>query len=110
MFGVQKYFHENYNPTNWFFEKAYYDFRYGTLSCCSETPVGFHYIKNMHEMYLLEYLNYQVNAFGIDNKSKENLPAKLTLAEILKAADAESNSTLFKKHKIVHEMESSEIY
>lgn len=110
MFGVQAYFPVNYSSTNWFFEKAYYDVRHGTLSCCSSAPVGFHYIKNIREMYLLEYLSYQVHAFGISKSSSQTLPRKLTLHEILKDSDLESNSTLFKKHKVVHDMESSEIY
>lgn len=110
MFGVLKYFPVNYDPTSWFFEKSYYDVQHQTLSCCSDVPVGFHYIKDTHEMYFLEYLNYQVHAFGINKNLNEIIPDKLTLDEILIAADMESNSTLFKTHKVVHDMESSEIY
>lgn len=110
MFGVDKYFPKKYNPTNWFFEKAFYDVPHHSLDCCSDLPVGFHYIKRTAEMYLIEYLIYRVYPFGIDKSSNEELPEKFSLTEILSRANVGSNSTLYKQHKVIHEMDSSEIF
>lgn len=110
MFGVKQYFPSVYDPTNWFIEKSFYGVRHGTLSCCSDKPVGFHYIKDISEVYMLEYLTRNVHPFGIDKHSNETLPEILTLNEILKAADIGSESKYYTKHKVVHEMESSEVY
>ena len=109
MFGVERYY-KIYGPDDWFVEKAFYDVRRDTLDCCSDTPVGFHYIKNVHEIFLLEYLIYNVHPFGRDKNSTEALPEKLTLSKILAAADVPSNSPFYIQHKIVHDMESSEIF
>ena len=110
MFGVEKYFPRNVNPRNWFFEKAYYDFTHSSLSCCSDIPTGFHYVKNIKEMFTLMFLTYQVHPFAVDKSADEKLPKKLLLAEILNAADVPSNSSIFVEHKIFHNMESSEIF
>lgn len=109
MYGVEKFFIP-YDPDNWFFKNAYYDFPLNSLSCCSETPAGFHTIKNIKEMYLIHYFTYHVHPFGIDKNSSDKLPRKLSLKEILNASDVVSNSSYYVKHKFVHDMESSEIY
>lgn len=109
MFGVTKFFIP-YDPEYWFFQKAYYDFPHNSLSCCSETPAGFHYVKNAKEMYTMDYYTYQVHPFGIDKNCDEKLPRKLTLKEILDASDIASNSTLYIKHEFYHDIESSEVF
>lgn len=108
MFGVEKYFPSKFNPKSWFYEKSFYDAPHGTLDCCSDMPVGVHFIKNPRELSLLEYLIYHVHPFGVDKTSSDVRPRKLSLKEILEASDFGSNSRLYKKHKIIHEMESSE--
>lgn len=110
MFGVEKYFSTVYDPTNWFFEKSFYGIRHGTLLCCSDKPVGFHYIKDTLEMYALEYLTRNVHPFGVDKGMNETLPRLLTLQEILKEADVGSDSKYYTKHQVVHDMDSSEFY
>lgn len=109
MFGVRRFF-SRYDPDDWFFEKAFFKVREGSLECCSDVPVGFHYVKNIHEIYLLEYLVYHVHPFGARKNLTDKLPRKLSLQEILTAADVGSDSRLYKKHKVVHDMESSEIF
>jgi hypothetical protein len=109
MFGVERYF-GFYDPKHWFFEMAYYDFPRNSLKCCSQTPAGFHYIKDAGEIYLLHYYTYQVHPFGIIKGSNEELPRKLTLKEIIESSDVASNSTHYREHKFVHDMESLEIF
>lgn len=109
MFGVERYFPREMNPKDWFFEKSFYDVPWGTLDCCSDLPVGIHYIKRTAEMYMLEYLIYHVHPFG-NVRVAEELPEKLSLKEIIRRSDVGSNSTLYKRHEMVHDMESSEIY
>ena len=104
------YFPSAVRPEDWFIEKSFYGVRLGALSCCSEKVAGIHYVKNIREMYVLEYLIYHIDPYGVDKNSSETLPVKLSLQEILKAADVASESTLYVKHKIVHEMDSSEIF
>jgi hypothetical protein len=48
-------------------------------------------------MYLLEYLTRRVHPFGFMKEVCETLPRKLTLQEIISAADTESNSLNFGK-------------
>lgn len=108
--GVRMYFPAVITPDLWFIEKSFYGVRLGSLSCCSDTVVGIHYVKNIHEMYQLEYLIYQVHPYGVHKNSTETLPRKLTMQEILQAAEVGSESRLYEKHKVFHEMESSETF
>ena len=110
MFGVEKYFPTIVNPRNWFFEMAYYDYTHSSLKCCSDIPTGFHYVKNIKEMFTLKFLIYQVHPFAVVKSAGEKLPEKLSLEEILYAADVPSNSSIFIKHKVFHDMKSSEIF
>lgn len=59
----------NYNW--WYRERMYFDIEQGSLNCCSEFPVSFHYIPP-RIMYLFEYFIYQVNPFGIDDSKYRN--------------------------------------
>lgn len=46
----------------WFFNRQYYDLIQGS-DCCSNHPIGFHYVP-IEEMYLLRHLFYNVTVFG----------------------------------------------
>lgn len=110
MTGVKMYFPAVFSPNAWFIEKSFYDVRLGTLSCCSDTVASIHYVKNIREMYVLEYLIYHVHLYGLTKNFSRTLPKKLSMDEILEAADVGSKSPLYVKHKVIHEIESSEIF
>lgn len=80
------------------------------LNCCSTTPVEIHNVKNIAEIYLLEYLIYKVDVFGVDKKIEESLPRKFTMKEILEMANTQSNSQQWTKHQIFHQMDEDEFY
>lgn len=85
----------------------YYRVSQGNPSCCSDTAVGYHYV-DAPELYALDYFIYHVHPFGVDDHSNEILPTKLSLKEIIAASDKESVSPNFRKHKIYHDLESTE--
>lgn len=92
----------------WFDRNQYYEAHIGSLNCCSDKPIMFHYIVPQ-EMYLLDYLIYQ-NPFGIQINLQEKLPRKLKFEEIVKASDTESSSLNFRKHEPKHYVDDSEIF
>lgn len=101
---------EHFSPhIDWYINNQYYRAQDGNLNCCSETSIMFHYI-HPPEMYKLEYLLYRVNqVFGSTQLDDKLLP-KLKLKEIIDASDIESSSPNFRRHRIYHAIESSEIY
>lgn len=106
--GVEEHMNKfNKNLSYWYDQMLYYDSKYGGLECCSDTPIGFHYV-TPKEMYLLDYLIYQLNPFGYDKNSTEILPRKLSFEEIVKASDVDSNATEYRKHEFYHDFESVE--
>jgi glycoprotein-N-acetylgalactosamine 3-beta-galactosyltransferase len=69
----------------WYQKNQYYKINIG-LNCCSETPIGFHYI-DISTMYLLNYLFYQVHPFGISRTdSSDVLPEKLSMEQVLRSS------------------------
>lgn len=107
--GIYEHLKKNKDQNYWYDNSQYYEVPQGNLSCCSKTPVNFHYIPPS-EMYLLDYLTRIVHPFGIDKSSSETLPKKLKLKEILYKSDVESKSVIYRKHNIYHEIEESEKY
>ena len=96
-------------PTDyWYFNYLYYNVTQGSLDCCSDTVAGLHYI-NPREMYLLDYLIYHVNPFGLV-QPEDKIPPKLPLKEILRRSNEISSSPNFKEHKVIRDMEDSEIF
>lgn len=97
------------NISYWYDQMLYYDSKYGGLDCCSDTSICFHYV-TPSEMYLLEYLIYNVHPFAMAKNLTEKLPRKFKIQEIIQSSDIESNATNFRKHSIGHNFEDSEIY
>lgn len=96
----------------WYFEKMYYDVAHGSLDCCSDVAISFHYVKP-NQMYWLEYFIYHSHPFGIGKNSSETLPRKLALTEIIAGSDArrpELDEMFNTELTNVHNIESSEIF
>ena len=108
-FSVHWHFLPEKNPNNWYFDQMFYDVEQG-LDCCSALPVEIHDVKNIKEIYLLEYLIYKVDVFGINLYKNETLPEKFTMTEILQMANIQSNSNQWEQHDIYHQMDSDEFF
>lgn len=93
-------------PTWWYQVNEWFDSPKGDLDCCSETVANMHYVSPV-EMYFLTYLIYDVHPFGFE-KYQKGLPRKLTLDEIVEAADTESKSPNYFQHKPYHHLDSDE--
>jgi glycoprotein-N-acetylgalactosamine 3-beta-galactosyltransferase len=107
--GVEEHMRPNYDESFWYEKSMYYPVKSGSLDCCSETPVAFHYVAPK-TMYLYEYLINHVHPFGLDENEIQELPRKFTIEEILRRSDEESQSPNYKKHKTVHVLKNSEIF
>lgn len=106
--GVTYHMKTHSDPNYWYSKSLYYPTKQGGLDCCSEFPIMFHYI-GPHEIHGLEYFINRVHPFGLD-RPEDIKPRKLRLKEIIAASDYESPAPNFKRHKIYHALESSEIY
>ena len=60
-------------------------------------------------MYSLDYLIYHVNPFGLA-QPEDKIPVKLPLKEILRRSNEISSSPNYKEHKVIRDMEDSEIF
>lgn len=107
--GVEFHMKKPPAPTHWYAKSLYYNSTYGNTSCCSDTSVGFHYVRP-RELYALDYFIYKAYPFGLDDHSDDEMPKKLALNEIIAASDAHSAAPNFKVHKNYHDLEPSEIY
>lgn len=96
-------------PDFWYLLYNYYRVDSNGLDGYSDVPVGFHYIRP-EELYALDYLIYQVHPFGVEKNLTEALPRKLSLEEIIKASDFESQAPNFVKHEFYHNLTSSEYF
>jgi hypothetical protein len=94
-----KYFYDKY---------TYYNTTYESMSCCSDVPIAFHYIKPP-KMYFIEYLGYQIHPFGVTKNATEKRPRKLKLDEIIRASDVKVHTPNFRDHVDFHNMTSSEM-
>jgi hypothetical protein len=98
------------SPDYWIDDKTYYKpLSSRNMSGLSDVPISFHYVKDS-EFYLREFFFYHFHPFGLEKNLTETLPRKLTLKEIIEASDAKSESKLYKEHKHVHNMDSSELF
>jgi glycoprotein-N-acetylgalactosamine 3-beta-galactosyltransferase len=97
------------NPNFWYVKNQYHESQQGSLSCCSDVPIAFHYIAPK-EMYLFEYLIYRVHPFGLEKNLTKTLPRKLKLEEIIEASDVKSLSPNFVNHTDYHQLDSDEKY
>lgn len=106
--GIELYTAPTIDPENYFKMYEYYTTPQGSLNCCSDVPVMFHYV-NQSRMQLLENLIYKTYPFGI-NQPRDSMPHKLSLKEIIAASDVESSGRHFVKHKLYHDTDESELY
>ncbi|CAO1358115.1 unnamed protein product [Diamesa tonsa] len=106
--SVEEHFNPNRIPDNWYWKYLYYNVTQGSMDCCSKTLAGLHYI-TPREMYMLDYLIYDVKPYGIEQHDDKK-PPKLPLAEILRRSNEKSSSPNFREHEVIHEMEESEKY
>lgn len=97
------------DPDYWYDQSQYYETALGSLNCCSDKPIEFHYV-GPKEMYLIQYLTRNVHPFGLVKNFTEELPRKLRLEEILSASDTDSSSVNFHSHRSVHNIETNELY
>lgn len=106
--GVEEHLNKrDENNSYWYDQMLYYDSKYGGLQCCSDVPIGFHYI-TPNEMYLMEYLIYRMHPYGLDKNSTEQFPRKIKFKEIIKGSDVDSNATEYKKHEFYHNFDDGE--
>lgn len=96
-------------PNHWFNRYNYYNFSLNGITGFSDVAISFHYIQPTG-MFLLEYLIYQVHAFGVQKNQSEILPQKLKLEEIIAASDANSSAPNFRKHTDLHRLTVSELF
>ncbi len=70
-------------PSYWYQHNQYYKLKMG-LDCCSDTPIGFHYI-SPHFMYVLDYFLYSVYPFGVqhEDENEDELPQKISMEKLL---------------------------
>lgn len=94
---------------HWYWQQMFYEVEQG-MNCCSETVAQLHDLKNIKEIYLLEYLVNNVDVFGVEKNVDEKLPRKFTMKEVLKMANLQSRSREWKIHNVMHQMDSDEFY
>lgn len=107
--NIMEMLQQNRDPNFWYYQRLYYNYTQGNLSCCSQYPVAIHYVEP-REMYLLEYLTRKVFPFGFNKKINENLPRKFSFKEIIEKSDMTSRAKLFKNHTKVHYFDFDEKY
>lgn len=99
----------SYLTYSWYSSYLYFNVSQGSLRCCSDVPIAFHYVKPKTNFFL-EFLVYRVQPFGLERNLTEKYPKKLTLNEIIEASDGRSFAPNFLNHKDYHKMDSDEIF
>lgn len=61
---------------NWYWDYTYCPVKPGR-DCCSDMAVSFHYV-NPNQMYVLDYLIYNVHPFGITTSMDQGLDGEFT--------------------------------
>lgn len=107
--GVKYHMKTKVNPKFWYEYYQWFNGTRGSLDCCSDTIAAMHYIPPK-EMNFLEFLIYNLHPFGLTKNLTESLPDKFTLKQIINAAEEESLSPMYKKHKITHNLDDNEIF
>ncbi|XP_073821326.1 glycoprotein-N-acetylgalactosamine 3-beta-galactosyltransferase 1-like [Musca autumnalis] len=77
-FSPEHHMFPSKNKQYWYWKLIYYKTHEG-LNCCSDNAVGFHYVKPK-EMYVLDYLIYNLHPYGI-TYAQEPLPQKIKTIE-----------------------------
>ena len=109
--GIMEHFGiKDENITYWYNDMQYYESKYGGIECCSKTIVNLHYI-TPNEMYMLDYLIYNVHPFGLEKNSTKLFNKKIPLEDIVKASDIDSKAADFQRtHSIYHKFDEDEKY
>lgn len=107
--GVEEHMQRIIDPNYWYTQSQYYHVTQGNTSCCSETSAEFHYI-SPHEMYMLEYLIYDVHPFGVSDDFNDKRPKVFPLQEVIDASDVHSSSPNFHSHQNNHQLDPDEYY
>lgn len=94
----------------WYYRNLWRNVTQGGLECCSDVYIGSHYIPP-REMYLMQFIVYQLHPFGIQKNLTESLPRKLSLDEIIAASDMKSiYSPNYLEHERIHYIDDDEKY
>jgi glycoprotein-N-acetylgalactosamine 3-beta-galactosyltransferase len=106
--GVKEHLNElAENVTYWYDQMMYYDAKYGGLECCSDTFVNAHYAFPK-DLYVMDYLIYNVHPFGLQKNLTEQQPRKFTFDELVQRSDAKSNASDFTSHTIYRQLDELE--
>lgn len=105
--GVEYPMKSKFNSSFWYERYQWFNVTRGNLNCCSDTLAAMHYIKPW-EMNFLEFLIYHLHPYGIEKNFTETLPSKLTLNEVIEAANTKSFSPNYRAHKIIHYIDDDE--
>jgi glycoprotein-N-acetylgalactosamine 3-beta-galactosyltransferase len=108
-FGLDRHLTPEKRWNNFYFDELFYESEQG-MDCCSDIPAEIHNLKNIKELFLLQYFIYHVDIFGADKRENETLPRKFKMNEVLEMAQMQSNSKFWKFHKINHSMDADEFY
>jgi hypothetical protein len=108
-YGVDWHFLPKKDMSHWYWDQMFYDVEQG-MNCCSQTVAQVHNLKDVKEIYMMEYLMYHVDVFGLVKNVDEKLPRKFSIQEVLKMANIQSNSSQWTKHDVVHQMDHDEFY
>ena len=103
---VEEHFKAERDTDFWYFNNLYYNVTQGSLDCCSDTVAGLHYI-DPTEMYMLDYLIYRVNPYGVEQPDDKK-PPKFALAEIIRRSNEKSSSKAYVEHELIRDIEDSE--
>jgi glycoprotein-N-acetylgalactosamine 3-beta-galactosyltransferase len=109
--GIMEHFGtKDSNSSYWYDDMMYYESKYGGIDCCSQTVVNLHYVPPK-EMYILDYLIYNVHTFGLKKNSTKLPIQKISLEDVIKASDINSSAADFQRsHAIYHDLDKDEIY
>jgi hypothetical protein len=105
--GTEEHF-TKYVSNWWYPINQWFNYSQG-IECCADTIACLHYIPPK-EMFLFNYLIYNVHPFGFNKIGVRALPKKLSLDEIINASDVKSGSENFFNHKFVHFIDDDEKY
>uniref|UniRef100_A0A1A9ZHR4 Glycoprotein-N-acetylgalactosamine 3-beta-galactosyltransferase 1 n=1 Tax=Glossina pallidipes TaxID=7398 RepID=A0A1A9ZHR4_GLOPL len=85
------------NKSSWYWRYIFYATKAG-LRCCSNNAISFHYIQPDY-MYVLEYLIYNLSAFGIS--IEHHLPLKRNTSELVEKWRHEVSDNLLQSNNLL---------
>lgn len=94
----------------WYWKYLWRNVTQGGLECCSDVYIGSHYV-SPKEMYMMQFLIYQLHPFGYAKNLTEKFPRKLSLQEIISASDNKSIfASNYNEHESIHYIDDDEKY